>query len=74
MVNETSGGSESGARPILERRCEVVENLDVCDWHVNAGTKKAGRVVACCGDDLKTEWRALDERWQYLEAAMIVID
>ena len=40
----TSGGNESGARPILEPHCDVDEKGADCWLEAKAGTRKAGRI------------------------------
>ena len=44
-VKLTSGGSESGARPILERVGGVVEKPEVCVGEEKAGSRKEGMLV-----------------------------
>ena len=72
-VKLTSGGSESGARPILERVGAVVEKGEVRDGEMKAGTRKAGRVVVLVLVVVKTDWRAVVGRRQHLEAAMMLL-
>lgn len=69
----TSGGNESGARPILDAHREEVENRDVCCglW-ANAGTRKAGSVTSRAVAVEKAFDMARDERIQCLVASIAV--
>lgn len=64
--NVTSGGKESGARPILERHWGVVEKCAFSGngLDANAGTRKAGKVSSRVLEAAKTDRKALDERVQ----------
>ena len=72
-VKVTSGGSESGARPILDGHGEVVEKWEVCAGvgRAKAGTRKVGRGVSGWLAVLKTERRARDEPLRHVDAAIV---
>lgn len=70
MRNVTSGGSESGARPILEWHLEHVEKCEVLD--VKAGTRKAGKVSSRAFGAARTDRKARDERVQRIDEAIVV--
>ena len=69
-VKLTSGGSDSGARPILERVGAVVEKREGLGWEVKAGTRKAGRLPLCGLEVLSMCCKALEGRWEHLDAAI----
>ena len=64
----TSGGNESGARPILERHCDVDEKGAVCCLGAKAGMRKAGRTRSRVLEVENTRLSALDEREQCNDA------
>jgi len=70
IVKLTSGGSDSGARPILERVGAVVEKWECWGREVKAGTRKAGRLPLCGLEILSMCCKALEGRWEHLDAAM----
>ena len=68
MVKVTSGGTESGARPILEQHCDVDEKGAVCCREAKAGTRKAGRTSSRVFEVDNTLLSARDEREQCSDA------
>ena len=59
ILNVTSGGTESGARPILERHRVLVEKWE---FDVRDGTRKVGIDTSWLRDVANTARKAFDER------------
>lgn len=72
MRNVTSGGNESGARPILDRQGELVEKCDCCGvaFGVREGARNASMDTSLILEVLKTVRRALVEREQCSDEAI----
>lgn len=66
-MNVTSGGSDSGALPILDCR-----EAEVLNEEVKAGSRNAGGVVEIGRDGINTALRALLALRLHLEAAILV--
>lgn len=62
----TSGGSDRGARPILERHCVLVEKRERrgSECVVIAGTRKESRMSSRVLDGVNTARKAREERGQ----------
>ena len=69
-MNVTSGGNESGARPILERHCDVDEKGADCCVEAKAGTRKAGRTRSREVEVENTVLSVRDEREQCSDDAI----
>ena len=74
-VNVTSGGSDRGARPILERHWDVVEKDEV--WAGNpfakAGARKVGTAASLVLDVSNIDRRARDEPLRHMGRAIATV-